>query len=419
MEHGQSHLLRDDEEGWRGWFGGKVANAEAAIASVFSNEGGANAHASPLPDRSEQRLLQDEEEQFFAPRMSRTTSGLSFSDAWCAVRRAAVAAMGGFEQADGAVSPSGDTDPQERQERFSVEQRATIVKLENRPVLKHCGQSDPNVSPQPTSAHFSMSDCSEMEQLGKDAQFDSYDEDFPPLEQNKHTSTLCDKQLKLVIQCDTQVAEKPECAINEERLAQLRSRFDIMFEQNGGAECVARVKQIGDVQLMGMRDSTKMDSRVLAELREAKHILDNALSSLESAARNRTDETGEAASAANSVIEQTKENVNREDDLVDDCSRLLAVFASNVCSNVLRCVEERDVHSWSDRVKHLVDIASVGVGQLRTICFSFAAELSSHERCTNTLKDVSVRHVLQCVALAVAAFHVEAAERAVQYSAQF
>lgn len=240
---------------------------------------------------------------------------------------------------------------------------------------------------------------------------------------------------------DVQTVESALQPLKEGRsadLAALRKQFNLMFEQNGGADCIAHVKQIGDDALAGMRDSASMGEKVMAELNDAKIILDDALCRLDTAVRSKVNERhpeyADAASAAESVIAESKENMEsgQEEesqdsggDLVADASRLLAVFATKVCASTLECIERsRGERSWSERVENVAEIGILGVSQLRAVSSKFASAIKrlrgavkdkADETCPAEMKmldEAAVGYVLQCIALGIAALQIEAAERA-------
>lgn len=223
-----------------------------------------------------------------------------------------------------------------------------------------------------------------------------------------------------------------------ERLSILRSQFHVIFEQNGGADCESRIKNIGDDLLRDLSDSVDSDNRIAAELADAKLLLDGVLRRLDATANAAVSENHsayvDAAVAANAVIDEAKENgkssAEKRADLVEDDSRLLAVFATKVCASTLHCLEkDHDCAPWSDRVEEIAQIATVGITQVRAVSRSFGQAISKPSASVKNgrfledihdswpveiriLNEVAIDHVLRCVALAIAALQSEVIKRA-------
>lgn len=459
------------------WLSSRVGAAEAALATLFV--GGAALAASPgRPRRPDPQHTDDEalpplEEADHLPSID-----ISLAEAWAAVRRAASAAIMVFEDPT-VVCEEVKPDPKKIDTPDTTDQ----TKRGRPPAIdehEFCEECDCRAVAHDASHQIEYSDVTASSSMGELASW--RDTNIPCCQDDSHyvttpQSSADDPQthlnpkrearksveatsfnsendhrnsknvLKVTTEGNTDEFYKDaheENVTDPSVLSELRLQFDITFEQNGGADCVARVKQIGDDALVGMQDSTRLDNRVIAELEDAKLVLDDALRRLDAAVREsitqKNPEYSEAVAAADAVIDETKENALSTNEgttgLIADGSRLLAVFATKVCANVLRRVEEgKGSATWSERVERIADIAIVGITQLRAVSQTFAfailrsREVLQDEKRETVLKkqwpveirklsEAAVGYVMQCVALAIAALQIEAAERAHLCSAQ-
>eukprot|EP00177_Eucheuma_denticulatum_P000554 GFKZ01000993.1.p1 GENE.GFKZ01000993.1~~GFKZ01000993.1.p1 ORF type:complete len:493 (-),score=97.74 GFKZ01000993.1:1326-2804(-) len=457
---------------WRMWLTSRVGAAEAALATVFV--GGAALAASPS-----RRRKRDEDDEILPPLSS--TTELTLADAWAAVRRAAAAAMAAFED-----TPEHSTRQEERKEGTEdgvqcndssqqCEQNAesgaesnavggTQIGTASADVPKEYVDGDSDDDNSLAIGAKSMSDITveETEMATAFLQDSESTSVVPSIRSDNHDRVFeettnkggggeveglqreeqlgpgpvsdgdCVGEGELVAQdgCFRGVGRSPEEEAElQSRLSELSNMFNDKFAQNGGADCVARVKQIGDEAIVFMRDSADMDSKMIAELDDAKVILDDALLRLDAAVRSKVNEChpeyAEAAAAACSVIDETKEGMEAGF-MEEDGARLLAVFATRICAAVVACLEDKERWTWSERVERLAGIATLGVSQLRTVSSKFADALNglggngrkeSPASCVwpveiEKLNEVAISHLLQCVALAIAALQIEAAEKA-------
>lgn len=321
---------------------------------------------------------------------------LSLAEAWGAVRRAAAAAMNAFEETGGGGNELGNGAPKDGEGGEEVEHRLGNLQLcedcdcqavavleqpeaEYSDVTARSSMGDPvswddsNVSSsQHDSLQYPLDDlpeCSEPEERQVSSVREnrkSVEETFTSNDEQEHdgqpvlpesarpngcsdTAVLSEKPAATqLLQESAESDGSSDTAVLSEkaattrpvkvdpalaaRLFELRTQFNLMFEQNGGADCIASVKQIGDDALIGMRDSAHLDERVMAELDDAKLILDDALRRLDAAVRSKVSEKhpeyADAAAAAEAVVDETKENAGssseRAKGLIIDGSRLLA-----------------------------------------------------------------------------------------------
>lgn len=215
--------------------------------------------------------------------------------------------------------------------------------------------------------------------------------------------------------------------LSAERARELQKSLSETFAKNGGADVVARIKQLGDAALATMRDTTTLDARMAAELVACKRAVDDALRRLEGAMRGsgatRARARRAAAAAAAAARGVAQDGLGEAG--VSDAARLLAVFAARTCADVFDCVEGRERRAWERRVGKVAEIASGGVWQLRAIADEFVRVvrrrgedeivLDEEEKCKRTaeivcVKEAATGHVVEGVALGIAALQVEAAE---------
>lgn len=369
------------------WISSRVGAAEAALATVFV--GGAALAVSPSRRRPTDADQPDDRDVL--PPLEEPTPGsidLSLAEAWAAVRRAATAAIMAFEDPvppwhendEGKPTDGAATEDEMKRDQRDSEQNTPLgddcdcrvdggrsqLEVEYSDVTASSSVGDLALwrdskvsSSQFASVDFSIDDRSSESAVARDG----YDQQRESSAMRKHrksvegTSVGTDHHTtegervrqpsaepKLV---ESGKSAEQDAALRA-RLSGLRSQFNVMFEQNGGSDCVSRVKQIGDDALIGMRDTAHLDDCVVAELDDAKLILDDALRRLDAAVRasiaEKQPEYADAAAAANSVIDETKENEGstseRAAGLIVDGSRLLAVFATKVCASALHCLEK-------------------------------------------------------------------------------
>lgn len=175
--------------------------------------------------------------------------------------------------------------------------------------------------------------------------------------------------------------------VSEHALQQLCERFSMMFEQNGGAECTEKIKEI--------RDSTVRSINYIKDTNVDFRRLDTAVTGK----LNGDLLDCEAAAAAEAVIKETKANRGDcVDDLIDDCAKLLAVISSKVCMSLLNGIYERE-GALSDRVEQFMERGIDGVLQVRTVTDRFDNAIGV-VRCSG-MEDVMVEEVerLECVAV--------------------
>ena len=413
------------------WLPPRVGAAEAALATVVV--GGAALAASPTRAR---RLVNRAKsaEQSPDPGHSYTVmpsaADAFLSGAWAALRRAVMAAVTLFDDVeydDLTPSSSNASDIVEGKEptlyslhdwcsHFPIDDPASGLALA-------CCQPDQQHVAAGMRHHTNLVDAvptpPPYHQLAAEE----------PASQPHHPQT----------NAETSDNRTPQNPALEDRLYMLRSQFKVIFEQNGGADCVARIKEIGDDPLTDMWESMDSGTRIAYELADAKLFLDDVLRRVDAMAKASVTENHSAyvhaASAANAVIDETKQNsrssTERRADLIVDDSRLLAVFATNVCASILRCLEKGDQRTapWNERAERIMDVTAIGITQLRAVSRTFARAISELQASlqddapldgTSTswpveirnLNEVAIEHVLRCVALAIAALQNEIIERA-------
>lgn len=435
----------NNRESWGGWISNKVATAEAALSTAFVEQTPtrsrsfqnlrAVAKASRLATLRQQSTHEDE----VIPPLTRRASAIdvTLSSAWSAVRSAAVAAMATFDQPDqpdqpaqppaSALSVSTDTIDTIATHPLTVPQKAHFH--------AHTEMSDVTIS-----ASCSSADFSEHNQISPTSDTSLDNPRSPADEDVRISATSCNHQHpesdgEHDHESDRDDERSCGYEISEEQLRQLVDDFKTMFEQNGGAECVARVKQIGDTSLETMREPETLNEAVEKELNEAKSKLDDTLQRLECAARSKVSKYSDrcdAAVAAQGLIEETKENTGcgngtkRNATLLQDCTRLVAVFASKICGWVLDGVEsDKGERTWNERVDSITRASARGIRELRIIAMRFVEGIKGERKDAvdkdeargvkaRILKvaDAGVEEVVKCVALGVAALQVEMCERA-------